>query len=243
MTYAKCLAILALTLTVSSGGVQGGTINLNDVWNGGNPFVGTDVMFTNVIETNGPANQPAVNYYQSPVAIGNRLVVNPVDFRLSISPGPGIQFLDSQLEMVIMADPGQFITSIAMLERGDYLVAGLNPNDALVGAELNFFWEVLAGASAGVSGSGTATFSAMAGPLTQGEWSLNANVNLAAFPGATKVRFEFDNRLNAQATATGAAFIAKKQIPLIEVTTVPEPVGAAVLGLTLGLLSLRRRRP
>ena len=87
-----------------------------------------------------------------------------------------------------------------------------------------------------MTGSDVVRFEAF--PDSAGDWGLAFTADIP--DGATKVRFEFDNRLTARAVdADSLAFIAKKQIPGIRIT-VPEPSAAALL--CLGLLGLRRRR-
>lgn len=237
----RALLSLAAVVAVSSVG-SAGTINLNDVYNGGNPFMGNNVMFTDTVETNGNPGDPATNFYQDPIVLGDTLTVNPVNFRAEVTPGPGLVAVDSQLETVIMSKNGTPITMINFKELGDFDKLG----NGFAKAELNYFFEILEvnGAPVGspITGNGTQLFDTSAGP-NSGIWDLGFDLDLGAVaPGATKVRFEFDNRLIAQAPdALSLAFIAKKQIPGIRIT-VPEPSSVFGMLVGLGLMLVRRGR-
>ncbi|MCA9185468.1 MAG: PEP-CTERM sorting domain-containing protein [Pirellulaceae bacterium] len=239
----KSFAVALCAVLCASSAAWAGTIDLNATYNGGNAFNGNTVMFTNVVETNGAPADPAQNFYQSPAVLGDALTVNPVDFRVEILPGPGVNAVDSQLEMVIMAKPGYTIKNISMDEGGDFEVRG----NANVKAEVNWFFEVLelngAAPPVPMTGNGTSSTAHGTPPNQSGIWNLGTSVGIPA--GATKVRFEFDNRLTGQAVNDlSLAFIAKKQIGGIKVETmVPEPASVAMIlfGLIPVISRLRRR--
>ncbi len=214
-----------------------GTINLNDVYNGGNPFMSANYMWTDVVETNGPPNQAAFNFYRDPETIGESLLVNPTNFQVDVTPGPGLRQLDSQLEMVIMGKNGATIPYIRLRESGDYEINGQNPGVAIVRATVDYFYQILDGPSAGQTGNGIEVFEKVAAPSDTDVWMLGFNIPLPA--GTTKVRFEFDNRLTAQAFADlSSAYIAKKVVDIL----VPEPTALTAMGvLLLGLAAGRRR--
>ena len=230
------LFVLAFVVTAHAG-----TVDLNDVYNAGNPFSSDNFMWTDITETNGAPLNPAINYYQDPVFFGDTMVVNPVNFRVDVTPGPGIATIDSQLEMVIMSTNGATIDQILFKESGDYQVIAINPNESSVMAEVTYFWQVLEGTNPGASGSGSVMFDSSAAPNNSGIWDLEFTADIPT--GATKVRFEFDNRLTATAnTELSAAFIAKKLIDGITVQpVVPEP-SSALLWVVGVLMLLNRRR-
>lgn len=229
---------MAMALVISLGHLAcAGQVNLNDDYNGGAPFVSDNYMWIDVTETNGAPAEPAIHFYQDPLTIGDTLIVNPTGFRAEVNPGPGVFQVDSQLEMVIMGDGGLAIPEIAVYETGDYNVLGTGDgtiSSTHVSAELDYFWQVLEGASAGVTGSDVVRFEAF--PDSSGKWNLDFSAALPA--GATKVRFEFDNRVTARAIDNNSlAFIAKKQI---EIKIVPEPASWSLLGLALLAVMARR---
>lgn len=235
-----------IAAVLTSAATFAGTIDLNAVWNGGNPFNGTNVSYNNVIETNsnGPGGA-AFNHYQFPQVVGNTFIVQPVDFRAEVpNPGPGFDQTDSQLTTVIMANPGQSFNQIDFSEFGDFSHFSLVAGQSSVTASLNYFWQVLEGNNAGFSGNGTASFSRVfpGGALPDaGPWGLNFQIPV---PGATKVRLTFDNTLTATVTGAavnGGALIAKKQIPGIMIT-VPEPSTAALTSLLGAVVLMVSRR-
>jgi hypothetical protein len=241
MTTTKIsLAIVALVLGFFAVAAEAGTISLNDVYNGGDPFVGDNYMWIDVTETNGGPEDPAFNFYQDPLVIDDSLTVNPTNFRVGVAPGPGLEQLDSQLEMVIMANEGATIPFISFAESGDFEINGIVIGDAIVSAEVDYFFQILEGDSAGMAGTGSASFQAEAAPSDSGLWTIAVNVEMPA--NTTKVRFEFDNRLTAQAfTDISSAFIAKKLVKGVTIT-IPEPTSAFLWLIGLSLLAMRTRR-
>ncbi len=218
-----------------------GTINLNEAYNGGNPFMSNNYMWLNVIETNGAPNDPAFNFYRDPTTVGDSFIVNPTNFRAEVFPGPGLVAVDSQLEMVIMASGNGTIPFILFSESGDYDVTANVAGTAVVRAEVDYFWQVLEGSSAGASGMGSVEFSDSAAPNDSGLWELAFTIDIP--DGATKVRFEYDNRLTANAdNSSSGAFIAKKLVQGITVT-IPEPgsLMLVLLGTIMGLRIVRQR--
>ena len=108
-------------------------------------------------------------------------------------------------------------------------------------ADLSYTWQVLEGLDAGASDSGSVEFEAEAAPNDSGNWSLAFEVDLP--DGTTKLSFEFENRLTAQATTDlSSASIGKKVFEGIQITVVPEPAAVALLLIGLGTLAIWRRR-
>ena len=67
-------------------------------------------MWIDVVETNGAPEDPAFNFYRDPFVFDDTLVVNPTNFRVDVVPGPGIEQIDSQLEMIIMGQVPEGVT-------------------------------------------------------------------------------------------------------------------------------------
>ncbi len=206
-------------------------------------FSGATVDFLDVTED----NLEPILLYQVSGAVGDVLLIDPDQFGVQKDPGPGADFIDSELEMVIMAKPGQSVDQISFSEEGDYTIVG----SGNVAATVAFFWQITEVGGipiAPVSGRGTADFSA-SNPITGGLWDIDFTVDLndslanAGMSGTiTKATFRFDNTLTTTAADENSiAFIKKKQIGGVRVM-VPEPSGVAILltGL-LGLLGYRRR--
>ncbi|MEM7314898.1 MAG: PEP-CTERM sorting domain-containing protein [Planctomycetota bacterium] len=223
-------------------------------------FNGDCVDFLMVTESN--SHEPDL-FYGTQSTSGDTLIINPTDFRVEVPEGPGVDFLDSQLEMMIMAIPSSnSILAIEFDEFGDYFLSG----DASVSAAVNWFMNV---PGVGTTG-GTLQFtdSTTAGNTTTGVWALDLDIDLAnstanGLPlvdlatgddfiipeGTNKVTFEFDNSLFAVAAdELSTASIAKKASNgiTIDVHTecVPEPSAASLLmlGMVGFLLGNRRRR-
>lgn len=206
-------------------------------------FTSDTVDFIDVTEDNLETSL----FYDVQGAVGDVLLIDPDGFAVQKNPGPGASFLDSELEMVIMAHDGEKIDFISLTEEGDYTVTG----DARVDATMAYFWQILEVdnvAITPISGSGSTMFTTST-PGTGELWDLGFHVDLDAVlagegmtGGVTKASFRFDNSLVADAADDlSVAFIKKKQLGGVQVM-VPEPAGllSACFGL-LGLLGLRRR--
>ncbi|MCA9188141.1 MAG: hypothetical protein R3E01_28555 [Pirellulaceae bacterium] len=234
---------MGLAAAVLASSAHAGTINLNDVYNGSAPFVGTNVTFTDVIEENGAPADPAINFYQSPIVLTDTLNANPVNFRAEAVGGPQTVNTASRLEMLVTSNnPNIFIDQIVVNEAGDYDILG----NGWVEAKLSYTWEVLeaGGVPLGspVSGNGSILFGANSPPASSGIWANMIVADIGSSVGnATKVAFSFTNTLKAHADdVISLGFVAKKQLDGVQViTTVPEPATASLL--LLGLIPLARR--
>lgn len=241
-TFKFSSVVVAMIVCLFVAPLEAGTINLNDVYNNGAPFLGTNYMWTDVVETNGPPDEPAFNFYRDPMTIGDTFIVNPTNFRVDVTPGPGISQIDSQLEMVIMGNNGTTIPFISFRESGDYEINARNPGEALVRATVAYFFQILEGPAAGQTGSGIETFEDSASPNVSGLWEISFSIPMPA--GTTKVRFEYDNRLTAEASVNlSTAYIAKKLIDGV-IIVVPEPLKVTAVGWLictfLGFVMIRR---
>ncbi|HEY6563476.1 MAG TPA: hypothetical protein VIY86_03220 [Pirellulaceae bacterium] len=224
--------------------ILAGTLNLNDLYNAGNPFAGSDVEFASLIETNGQA--VATNYFRTPTVSGNILTLLPENFRVDVNPGPGDVSVGSRLAMEIQADPGKSISQFVVQQVIAYSLRGGRTNDATGTATISFAWEVLAGASLGTTGSTNQNHTKSASPNSDGTWTSTYAVDLATLaPGATRVRLEFDDQFRGQATRSGIAYVTALQQPgvTVSVNVVPEPIGGLlVVAGAIFLLAARRRR-
>ena len=212
-------------------------------------FVGDTATFVDVTENNLDADL----HYGSVSVLNDTLLLDPTGFGVQVSPGPGSFLIDSELEMMILAQPGFTLDSISYAEEGDYTVVG----DAEVSVGLPYFWEIIEVDGvliAPISGNGQSDFSTMTAGTGQ-IWRLEFGIDLAAELAAAeqtdgeigttinKVNLRFNNVLTATANSqTSVAFIKKKQIEGLAVnTSVPEPSSFLVLLIGLGSLLCRQR--
>lgn len=175
------------------------------------------------------------------------LLIDPNSFGAQSNPGPGADFIDSELQMMIMAHQGGSVDMISFQEEGDYTLLG----SGKVEASIAYFWQILEvdhTAIDPVSGNGTTDFASSstgAGQLWDLAFNIDLNAGLAdaGLSGTvTKVSFKFDNSLTATADdSNSVAFIKKKQFGGVQIS-VPEPAGifSAFFGL-LRLVGIRRR--
>ena len=220
-----CLNLLASTCLA-------GSINLSDLFNGGAPFIADNVSFAEIIETNGGAD-PAINFMQNPLVFGDRLDFNPVGLRAQVVGDVDAVTFQTEISLLIAADPGSAITGLCFHESGDFSVDG----DAAVEAVLNVSWE---NETMTESGMATGTFVADGG---NGIWQIDLDVPVTGNPD--KIQVTFENILTAEALdVISAAFIAKKQFNGLEVKTevIPEPAGFSLGAIAwLALARIRRR--
>ena len=83
-------------------------------------FVGNTVTFVDVTESN---LDPDL-HYDSVSVLNDTPLLDPTSFGVQVSPGPGSLLIDSELDMMILAQPGFTLDSISYAEEGDYTVAG-----------------------------------------------------------------------------------------------------------------------
>lgn len=206
-------------------------------------FSGATVDFIDVTEDNLEDSL----FYDVQGTANDSLLIDPNSFGVQQNPGPGAHFLDSELQMMIMAREGGSVDMISFQEEGDYTLLG----SGKVEASIAYFWQILEVDNTPitpVSGSGTTSFESTSNGSGQ-IWDLSFNIDLnaglaeAGLSGTiTKVGFNFDNSLTATADdSSSVAFIKKKQFGGVQIS-VPEPTGifSALVGL-LGLAGIRRR--
>lgn len=234
MTFLKraffAVAIIALAVSQSSAALM----NYGTVMSHNYTFV--DVTEDNLVSD--------LYYDGNLMTSGDTLIVDPDGFKVQVD-GPGIDLLDSELQMMITPKDDNSVDMIAFVEEGDFSLVG----GGVVGASLSYFWQIVevdGTAIDPIGGSGQTDFSGTS--LGAGQtWSLGFSVDLAGELAAsgvggeriTKVNLTFDNTLTAQAGANEIAFIAKKQTSGINIT-VPEPSSLSML--LLGLVGFFRRK-
>lgn len=172
----------------------------------------------------------------------------------ALSPSPGSDLVDSELEIMIVANEGYAIATIEYAEEGDFTVVG----DSMVEVGLPYFWEILevdGVAIEPITGSLQVMFSSTspgAGQLWEVSFAIDVEQLLADEEGSlgeigtsiTKMNLRFDNSLTAEAhDASSIAFVKKKQIQGLSVGStefVPEPT--SIFSLLVGLVCLAIRR-
>ncbi|MEM8680010.1 MAG: hypothetical protein AAGF97_11710, partial [Planctomycetota bacterium] len=212
----------------------------NDVYNGGAPFEGQDFTFTSVIESNtNGAGASVVNYFQDPQVSGDMFILDPHDLRVDVTPGPGTSTLTDQLEMIIQGKSGQSVSQILLSNIGDYRAIGTGSS---VEAEINYFWEVMAGSSAGANGSGSVMFNKVGDPSSADPWLLMFAVDLPA--DSTEVLFRLDHTQTASASSVSAAAYTGSLVPngLTVTVVVPEPTAYGLATVMLLSVCVWRRR-
>jgi hypothetical protein len=212
-------------------------------------FVGDTVTFVDVTESNLDADL----HYQSFSVPDDTLLFDPTGFGVQVSPGPGTGFIDSELEMMIVAHPGFGLISLSFAEEGDYTLAGRG--EVAVGVPL--FWEIVEVDGSMITpilGSGQADFISTTegtGEIWRVDFGLDLAIELATAEETrgeigthvTKMNLRFDNSLSAEADDDqSVAFIKKKQIEGLHVHTEPVPEPASLAMLVIGVCSLIWRR-
>lgn len=218
-----------------------------------------DVMFLQVTED----NDELTLLFGTPTVTGNQIQFDPQNFQ-SQSSGGAANLIDSTATTTIMAKPNEVINNIQFTETGDYTLSGLTGGQAQATVGAAFFITVeevdnlpvtlptqsenmVFTTGSGVNGGeynrpgddGTAV-------IWDGTFFFDVDAYLASESidgSATKVRVRFDNTLSTAADAVSNAFIKKKEIGGVIITTnIPEPASAVLLlALTAVGLSGRRR--
>lgn len=218
-----------------------------------------DVMFLQVEEDSGAGN-PIL--FGDPTAVGNQLVYNPTGFQ-SQSSGGGADLIDSTATTTIMANPGKVINNLLFSEFGDYTLSGLSGGQAQATVGAAFFYTVLeVDGSPVMLTTETASLQVTTGSSANGgeynrptddgtavPWTGSVLIDLDAYlasqsiqGSATKVRLRFDNTLSTAADSVSNAFIKKKEVGGVIITSnIPEPT-TAVLVLLAGVAGLVARQ-
>ena len=212
-------------------------------------FVGDTITFADVTEESLGDNL----LYDDFDVLNDTLLFDSSGFGV-LSPSPGSDLADSEIELMIVANTGYAITMINYAEEGDFTIVG----DALVNVGLPYFWEIVevdGVAIVPIVGSGQTSFASTfvgAGQLWGLSFELDVEQLLADAEAErgeigtsiTKINLRFDNSITATSNnASSVAFLKKKQILGLTVAStefIPEP--AAIYSLVLGLVALAIRR-
>lgn len=228
---------LIFALAIISGLV--GSANA-DVITYGN-LMGATVFFNDITESSSSIPTLAPDLFGAPTASGNNLNFSPLNFEAS-QGGPGIERVDGQLNVNVVAKPGFKITSVKIEEFGDYAITvPFNGSQGgFVSAALNAFGVTAGG---GVVDSQDVFIAATPTPpgIPAAPWSLTAL--LSGFSPADSLGIRLDNRLTAASFSQFDDSIIKKKGFLITVFGIPEPTSAMLI-LMCGVagLPLYRRR-
>lgn len=222
----------------------------------------TDLMYQNVTESNGGASA----LFGAPSYSGNSIMFNPQNFLAQAIPGNGFEIVDSTIETILMANPGKVLNNIQIEEGGDYTLGG-GPGgyaSAAVGASFRVtILEIdnnpappllsIAAQNLQVTSGAGPNGGEYYRPGDDGvavDWDGSVFIDLDAFLASksilgnvTKARLIWDNTLTAFADSISGAFIKKKDVNGVVVTTnIPEPTTCLLALMGLAPLGLLRRR-
>jgi hypothetical protein len=213
------------------------------------------VTFAGVVESS--ATDP-VPLFGAPSLFAVGLDFDPMQFSASASAG-SLDIADGQLNFIIESDPSVAITSISVLEAGDYSLAGVgNPaTAALAGAILRATVTQIDGLNVAPLNlapvNASVGFNLTANPGVLQPWSLGTTLNVAGQLGAnqraTAVEVVIDNQLLALSEPNSLAWIAKKDFRIstetVDMQAIPIPEPATIPFIVSGCVAwgaLPRRR-
>ena len=255
--------ILAFTLCILVGAVtaQAGVISYGDL-------EGAQFIYQNIEESS--TTDPA-GLYGAPILVGDALVFTPTSFRADASGAGDVDITDGALGTLVVAKDGNAISSLDIVEFGDFTLNGTGTDATLVGVAGRLFASIVEIDNMPVSNvidlTATMDLSASADTVNyvadaDGIWNLTTDPGTNLWTGAvtldvqaaiqsaglsgsaTKVLVTFDNTLIAQSEEATDAFIAKKRQITITTHDVPEPgtITLILLGIAgLGLFRMKRR--
>jgi hypothetical protein len=217
-------------------------------------FNGSTVMYLDVTESNS-ADTPKFN---APEVFGNQLDFGPTGF-VTQSGGPPVT-QQSELSLTVMSDVTP-ITQLRFEESGDYTLSGLagTQAEASVVANVQVTVTEVGGQALSPVCTDTGVFVFSANPSgvftlpndrgTSKAWSGSLDYDVDALLAscgvtghATKIDLVLDNTLTASAANGGAAFIAKKDLRVSSIVTVPEPASVGLLFVAMAGFGFSRRR-
>jgi hypothetical protein len=197
--------------------------------------------------------------FGDPITSGNTLLFNNMDFVSSVSGASGNDTTIGQLTTTITADTNIGITGLEFSEVGSVTISGLS-NDAFASVAATYVFTVLEVDGQAIDPIVTSVNMVFTpsdgdyqlsvdGILSSQIWQGSLAVDVDAIllgqdvdGAATKVSLVLTNTLTTVSEAGTSAFIGKKQIGGVTVTTiVPSPAALALLAVG-GLIGRRRRR-
>jgi hypothetical protein len=216
----RLIALWTFAALIISSSLRADVINYGDL-------MGSNVSFLGIAESSAAIPSLAPNLYGVPSVSNDTLIFNPLHFEAS-QVGPGIELLNGQLSVTVVAKPGFEITGLTISEFGDFTVA-----TPFVGGQASAAVSVNGYASTdlGTFDNHDSVTGASAVPFGQFGVPFSMSVPIT-FPNTTSVTFTAHNRLTAAAlTGADAAFIKKAGFRLFVTTTtaVPEPSGGFLM--------------
>lgn len=213
------LALISIMIIASPAALAQVKINYGD-------FIGTDVAFLNVTETNHqPPPEPAV-LWGVPTVNGNGMQFYPQTFSAT-SVGSDVDQAGSQLQMQISTSGPSTLNLITIEEFGDLDLSGIGTGQTGTYASMSGFVTVtettggpIAAEIIPFTGVFTPTdLSALPGNLGHALWKGNVVVDIgAAVPNATRAMLSFDGDLTASSDAAGTTALIQKKVVLVQVT-------------------------
>jgi hypothetical protein len=217
---------------------------------------GLTVNFTGIQETTTSPGDPEP-IWGAPSGLGDQLIFTPAATYQATTTGGGLDTTDSQLQLVIQTSAlGATIQQVFIDEVGTNSLTGTGTLATGTFAGMSGFLTItdtLSGpiapvvigfnAGGGVNGSFTPAALGSLGlflPTDSGvtAWSANVSIDVASIvPNATRAVLSLDNNLLAASEAGSTATLAKTGVTI---TVIPEPGTAALLGVGLLVLGLRR---
>ena len=192
-------------------------------------LMGDTVVFDNV----------TVGLWGTPTVMGDGLVFTPPDFDASQAGGPGVDFVSGSVAFDIWANTGYQITGVSLAESGDSFLFGQGVT--VVDGTLT------AGATM-TSLAFPATGNVFTGPGGLGfddpAWEGEAALDLSASP-VTYLHVVLRDKLMAMAPGVLDVADINKALATLDVATmaaVPEPLSMLLVGTSVGLLVVLRRR-
>ncbi len=185
--------------------------------------------------------------FNTPALVGDTLFFTPVDFKAESLNGAGFDTANSTINLKITPKNGLTVTTLDLIERGDYKLRGDN-SFVNVGGQTRVF-DFNNPSMETTQAITTSSNLSIKDGLTH-NWSSQSLINLSGPEWQEKtLNYTIENLLEAYTEPTDIgpklAFIEKKfagsTISLV-VTTVPEADTYAMLLAGLGLLSLVRRK-
>ncbi len=218
------IALISIMIIASPAAFAQVKVNYGD-------FLGTDMAFLSVTETNHQPPPKPATLWGVPAVQGNGLQFYPQTFSAT-SVGGGVDQAGSQLQMRISAAPPSTLNLITINEFGDIDLSGVGTGQTGTFASMSGFVTVTE-TSGGPIAPETIPFTGIFTPtdlsglpnnLGQTLWKGNVVVDIGAVvPNATKAMLSFDDDLMASSDEAWTTALIQKKVVLIQVTVGPAP--------------------